>query len=373
MNSGIFYKIIIFFCLFLSNIVPVIAQDLSLDPKDLRLELRADGGFHLFIRKKAEIGSVLITESSRDPTSRADNYAYRAPEWNPVNGDEIRLLDGVPIPRESGIFSLISSTPVAHPELGAAFHIYIPWLLRYGYENGRHGDVYVTDGTYFNIRTFNYPYGDYRGRYTDNPFVLAALQEIPKIPDGNFMEEAVESFGEIAREGKGDFVYAPDPPALVENIEKFMKEEAGKSVDIVLCIDTTGSMKPYIDELRKMLIPKMKEIIAEFKDFRIGMVLFKDYYAEYLNKVIQFTRDFSVFQRNLNAIRPRGGGDIPEAVYEALYEGVDKFPWAAESRLLILIGDAPPHPRQRGKISKEMVYKKAGDKEIKINAIILAN
>jgi len=151
-----------------------------------------------------------------------------------------------------------------------------------------------------------------------------------------------------------------------------LKKEAGKSVDIVLCLDTTGSMRPYIDEVRKMLIPMMKETIAEFSDWRIGMVLFKDYFDEYLNKVIPFTKDFSLFQRNLNGIRVRGGGDIPEAIYEALYEGADKFPWAAESRLLILIGDAPPHPRPRGKITKEMVYQMAEEKDITISSIILA-
>ena len=364
---------VIFLGLFLIIALPVSAQDLTVGPDDLRLELRSDGGFHLFIRKKADIASVLITESTRDPSLSADNYAYRAPEWNPINGDEIRLLDGIPISRESGIFSLISSTPVNHPDLGPAFHIYIPWVLQYGYEYSRHGEVYVTDGTYFNIRAFNLPYGDYRGSFADNPFVLEALQEAPERPLGDFMQEAVVSFNEIAREGKGEFVYAPDPPALVENIENFLKQETGKSVDIVLCLDTTGSMRPYIDEVRKMLIPKIRELISGFKDFRIGMVLFKDYYAEYLNQVIPFTRDFNAFQRNLNAIRPRGGGDIPEAVYEALYEGVDKFPWTAESRLLILIGDAPPHPRQRGKISKEMVYEKADAIGIKIDAVILAN
>ena len=372
MGRAIQKTIIFLFWLLLAAGIPAFGQELSLGPTDLRIELRADGGFHLFIRKKPEIGSVLLTESSRDPALSADNYAYRAPEWNPVNGDEIRLLNGVPIPKESGIYSLISSTAVTHPELGWAFHVYIPWVLHYGYEYTRHGEVYVTDGTYFNIRTFNYPYGDYRGSFTDNHFVLGAVQEAPEAPAGNYMEEAVQSFGEIAKEGKGDFMYAPDPPALVEIIGDFLKEELGKSVDIVLCMDTTGSMKPYINEVRKMLIPRMREIISGFKDFRIGMVLFKDYYSEYLNKVIPFTRDFALFQRNLNAIQPRGGGDIPEAVYEALYEGADKFPWAAESRLLILIGDAPPHPKQRGKISKEMVYEKTAALGIKMSAVILA-
>jgi Mg-chelatase subunit ChlD len=186
------------------------------------------------------------------------------------------------------------------------------------------------------------------------------------------MPEAESAFSEIAREGKGDFLYVKDPAALIEVVEDLLKKEAGKSVDMVICMDTTGSMKPYIDSVRIMLVSMMKKTIASFTDYRIGMVLFKDYYDEYLNKVIPFTKDFDLFQRNLNSIRARGGGDIPEAVYEALYEGTDKFPWAAESRLLILIGDAPPHPKQRGKISREMVYQKANEKEIKISAIILS-
>jgi len=364
-------KKLFFLCLLICAGLAVFAQDLSLGSDDIRLEQKADGGFHLFIRKKADIGSVLLTESTRDPAMRADNYAYRAPEWNPVNGDEIRLLNGVPIPRESRIFSLIDSTPENHPELGEAFHIFIPWIVNYGYENSRHGEVYMADGTYLNIRTFNYPYADYRGSFADNPFTLQAVQRETEKAEGIFMTEAERSFNEIAMEGQGEFIPATDPRDLVEKINEALKKEKGKNVDIVLCIDTTGSMGPYINGVRSMLIPMMKETIADYTDFRIGMVLYRDYRDEYLNKVIPFTKDFNVFQRNLNAIYCKGGGDIPEAVYEALYEAADKFPWAAESRLLFLIGDAPPHPRQRGRISKEMVYDLVAEKGLKVNAILL--
>ena len=361
-----------FLCFFLLAGIPLFAQDLTLIDSDLLIELRSDGGFHLFIRKKPDIASVLITESTRDPSLGSDNYAYRVPEWNPVNGDELRLLNGVPISRESRIYSLIDSTPEPHGELGEAFHIYIPWLLQYGYDYSRHGEVHVTDGTYFNIRAFSLPYGDYRGRFADNPFALRAVQDTDEKPEGNFLKEAEESFKEIAREGKGDFLYAENPAALIEIIESLLAKESGKKVDMVICFDTTGSMKPYIDEVRTKLIAALRKAALKIPDLRIGMVLFKDYYNEYLTRIIPFTRDFHVFQRSLNGIVARGGGDIPEAVYEALYEGADKFSWTAESRLLLLIGDAPPHPKPRGKITKEMVYEKAGEKDIKLSAIILA-
>ena len=363
---------IILLCVLLPAGNTVFAQVLSLDADDLRIEQRADEGFHLFIRRKPGFSSVLLTESTRDPSMGSDNYAYRARDWNPINGDEIRVLDGVPISRESRIFSLVSSTPEAHPELGEAFHIFVPWTVDYGYESSRHGEVVMAEGTYLNIRAFALPYADYRGNFADNPFVLHGVQKAPEKPPGNFDEDAERDFNEIARQGKGDFVFASDPAEMIDMIKSFLLKEAGRSVDIVICMDTTGSMGKYIDGVKKMLIPMMKETIANFTDYRIGMVLYRDYPPNvYLTRIIPFTRDFALFQRNIGPIAASGGGDVPEAVYEALYEGADKFPWAAESRLIVLIGDAPPHPEPRGKITREMVYKMAEEKCISINAIIL--
>ena len=344
------------------------AQDLDLSPNDLRIELRADGGYHLFIRYKQDISSVLITESTRDPAYRSANYAYRAAERNDINGDEIRLIDGYPIPSESRIYSLVSSTPRRHPVLGWAYHIYIPETLLYGYEDGRHGEVHVGDGTYLNIRAFYYAYADYRGAFKDNPFILRVSQETRRVPPGTYMSETVTAFTGIAGE---NVVYSRGPSELVEHIGEILKNETDNAVDIVVCFDATGSMRPYIDAVREALIPMLNEMIADFASFRIGMVLYKDYYDDFVNRVFPFTSDFGVFQRNLNAVRPGGGGDIPEAVYEALYEGATKFPWEAGSRLMILIGDAPPHPRPRGRITKQMVDREVTRQRIDLHAIIL--
>jgi hypothetical protein len=347
-------------------------QDLSIGPGDLRVEQRIDGGFHLFIRKKPGISSVLLTESTREPGFREDNYAYRAPEWNAVNGSETRILNGAPIPPGNRIYSLIDSTPELHPELGQAFHIYIPYILNYGYPNTRHGEVYVVDGTYFNIRAFSLPYGDYRGGFLDNPFVLRVSQRpLEGPPAENYMPDTVEAFAEISSSGKGDMIYSTGPDDLVEQIKGVLEKEKGKTVDIVLCLDTTSSMRNDIDEVRKSLIPMLQDIIKDFSAFRIGMVLYKDYFDEYLNRVIPFTGNFSRFQQTLNAVRVSGGRDIPEAVYEALYEAAVQFTWEADAKLIILIGDAPPHPRQQGDISKEMVNAAVEERGITVHAIIL--
>ncbi|MDR0455960.1 MAG: VWA domain-containing protein [Treponema sp.] len=345
------------------------AQDLSISRDDVRIELRPDGGYHLFIRYKPDISSVLITETTRDPRFQADNYAYRTAEKNPVNGDEIRLIDGYPIPQESRIYSLVSSTPERHPVLDWAYHIYLPYVLYYGYEGGRHGEVPVGDGTYLNIRAFYYAYADYRGPFRDNPFMLQIVQDPPPAAaKGTYMKETAAAFTAIA--GRNT-VYSSGSSDLVKQIEDILKKEKGREIDVVICLDTTGSMRTHIDAVRLQLTNILREMIAEFPSFRIGMVLFKDYREEYLNRIIPLTADFDIFQGSLNAVKVGGGGDIPEAVYEAIYAGAANIPWAAESRIMILIGDAPPHPRPRGTITRQMAERELAKQGIKMYAIIL--
>jgi Mg-chelatase subunit ChlD len=130
-------------------------------------------------------------------------------------------------------------------------------------------------------------------------------------------------------------------------------------------------MRPHIDAIRSQLPEILRKNIAGTVSLRIGMVLFRDYREEYLNRIIPFTADLDVFQGNLDAIQVSGGGDIPEAIYEALYAGAVNLPWEADSRIMILIGDAPPHPRPRGTISKQMAERELAKREIKMYAIIL--
>jgi hypothetical protein len=351
---------------------PTGQKDLIILQEDTRIEQRVDGGFHLFIRKKPDIASVLLTETTKDPSLQEANYAYRDAQWNPINGDEVRLLNDAPISRTSRIWSLIDSTPETHPELGEAFHIYIPYILHYGYAYTRHGEVYVQNGTYFNIRAFTLPYGDYRGDFQDNPFVLQVTQKpLDGPPDGNYMRETINSFADITTSNNGDLVWSREPKDLTDKIKGILEKERRKTLDVLLCLDTTASMRDDIAAIKAGLPELLEAMAGEFYALRIGMVLYRDYHEAYLARLIPFTSDLEVFKKNLHTVQVTGGGDIPEAVYEALHEGITKFSWQSEAKVIILIGDAPPHPRQKGKISKTMVYEAAAEQGIKISAIIL--
>jgi hypothetical protein len=345
----------------------VCGQDLAIEPGDLRVERRTNDGFHLFIRKKNDVGSVLLTESTRDPARSENNYAYRAAEWNAVNGDEIRVLNGEILSPDTKLWSIIDSTPEPDPQFGQAFQLYIPNTLSYGYVNSRHGGIQVTDGTYLNIRSFELPYGDYRGHFQDNPFVFRIAQPPPI---EGYMTDTVNSFERLVQ-GRGELVYSSGPPDLVDKIVEILERERGKTLDLVICLDTTGSMKDDIEAIRLLLIPRLEELAVDFDSFRIGMVLYRDYNESYLTHVVPFTDDFEKFRTALNAIRASGGNDIPEAVHEALYDGAVQFPWSALAKIIILIGDAPPHPFQRGNVSEDMVKQAADERGLKINAIIL--
>ena len=356
--------------------VSIHAIDLSLGKDDLRIVQSPEGGYHLYIRAKSDIKSVLLTETTRDPKLQADNYAYRAPEWNPVNGDEKRMLDGAFIPAEKKIYSLIDSTPEKDTPIGDAFHIWIPYLISYGYEWTRHAEVQVLDGTYFNIRTFSAPYADYAGQFRDNPFRLRVSQKaVPVRAEADtsaYMKDTVSSFTSLAAVSSGEALYAKSPDDLIVLIEDILNPPGQKSLDLVFVIDATESMNDDIAKLRELMEPALATLLPEYPSWRIGLVLYKDYFEDFLVKrACSFTSDLSVFRKALAGFRVQGGRDIPEAVYEAL-DGALAYPWNPEAdRKIILIGDAPPHPKPRGRVTKETVEKAALSKNVQMNVIIL--
>ncbi len=130
-------------------------------------------------------------------------------------------------------------------------------------------------------------------------------------------------------------------------------------------------MRDDMPVLRDNLVALLQEELAGFDSFRIGFLLYRDYLEDYLVRRYEFVDTFPLVQDRLNRIRVAGGRDIPEAVYEALWASVEGFDWEAPERRIILIGDAPPHPRPRGSVTRERVFDRARELGISINTIIL--
>ncbi len=386
---------------------PASSALLSLGPGDFRIEQRGDPGYHLFVRQKPGLASILLAESTADPSRKADNYAYRNPGFHEENGREQRMLNAAFLPLDANNHWLIDSSPGPDAQLGSAFHIFIPWLVVWGYPWSRSGTTFISDGSFINVRAFSKPYADYSGSYQDNPFLVRVTQKgvkpVPVAasmpPDapaavaaakaadvplalkpaslekkrdlGAYFPETVAAFEGIALAGKGSLRYAEGARDIVPALAELLGSSKGRTLDLVLCIDTTDSMQDDVDAVRKALPGELREVLESCSDYRIGLIFFKDYFEEYLVKRHEFTKDFASLEDELAAARVGGGRDIPEAIYEALYAALTEYDWKAEDRRLVLVGDAPPHPLPRGTIGKVQVDAEAARWKVELDAIIL--
>lgn len=334
---------------------PPAESALTITAADVRIEARAGGGYDLFIRAKPGLASVLLTESTKDPAMKADNFAYRAEEHNPVNGDEKRMLNGKLLAPESKLYSLISSTPVPDAAFGSAFHILIPSVLVYGYPWSRSGSVAVGKGTFVNIRAFAKPYADYSDAFVDNPYEINI------------------SYAPVAEpEQQAPAKAAPPDGSTSAKFGAILGGAKGGSLDLVICLDTTDSMVPYFEDIKKGLGPILRERVAGYAKYRIGVVLYKDYWPdEYITRKYPFTSDISKVEDIVRSAVVYGGGDIPEALYEALFVAATDFEWTADRRQVIFLTDAAPHPVARGKIEFSDVLREARARRIEIASIIV--
>ncbi len=384
-------------------------QQLRITAENVRL-LRDEknGGYHLYVKKLPNVNSILLTETTKDPEGKSDSYAYRAKEYNSINGDEIRYLDGKKLESEGAKYSLVDSTTENTSFFGPAFHIYIPETIVYGYEWSRNGEITIGKGTFINIRSFEKPYADYSGDYMDSPFMfdLKVTKRVVKKPapkpqpkpapepepvtepepvdepetvlTDDYNPVASEKFKEFS----DDIIYSKGPDTIIEDIRGFLADIEDKdNLDLVFAIDATGSMKNDLDKLKTDMYPLLNELFGNSPGARIGLLFYRDYgdtfkYMDLPVKVFPFTSNFTSFSKNLNSIRIYGkeGGDIPEAVYEAMYASCEFYSWRnTAQKKIILIGDAEPHPTPRGigRYSKEYVMGIAESRKIKIHSILL--
>ncbi|MDR1788555.1 MAG: hypothetical protein LBR16_08940 [Treponema sp.] len=142
---------------------------LLLGPTDVVIARDPAEGFHLYLRKKGAVQSVVINNATPAPGTPDAETSYFILQKNIVNGGEERRQNNVPVSTEPARYFLVDSTPEPFLLLGEAFHIYLPHIIYYGDE---YAPTEVGEGTYFTIRTYAGPYADDSQPHVDNPFIL---------------------------------------------------------------------------------------------------------------------------------------------------------------------------------------------------------
>src|SRR5829696_514913 len=131
------------------------------------------------------------------------------------------------------------------------------------------------------------------------------------------------------------------------------------AVDIVFCIDVTGSMTPildavkanalgFYDDVQTSLTAKGKNVTQ----LRVRVVAFRDFVADgpaALEESPFYTlpTDRNGFSEFVNGLIPQGGGDAPESGLEAVSLAINS-PWTTTGdrrrQVIVVWTDQPAHP-----------------------------
>src|SRR4051794_21158826 len=146
-------------------------------------------------------------------------------------------------------------------------------------------------------------------------------------------------------------------------------------VEVVFCLDTTGSMGGLIDGAKAKIWSICNQIASgkPTPDLKVGLVAYRDKGDAYVTKVFELSSDLDAIHAELKKFQAQGGGDTPEHVNQALHDAVHKVKWSEDKKtlkIIFLVGDAPPHMDYTDDVKYPETCKKATEKGIIINTVL---
>lgn len=150
--------------------------------------------------------------------------------------------------------------------------------------------------------------------------------------------------------------------------------EAKPKVEVVFCLDTTGSMGGLIKGAKEKIWSISNQILSgtPTPELKIGLVGYRDRTDAYITKITQLTDDLDAIHAELKKFQAAGGGDGPESVNQALDDAVNKIKWSEDAetlKIVFLVGDAPPHMDYKDDVKYPVTCQNAVKKNIIINTV----
>ncbi|MCI6508662.1 MAG: VWA domain-containing protein [Bacilli bacterium] len=152
-----------------------------------------------------------------------------------------------------------------------------------------------------------------------------------KIKYVNINNETIE----LSKQINGDFEMSIDDAKPRENV-----------IELMLIIDTTGSMGDELEYLKSELAYVIEEIKKNNNDISIyiALLFYRDQNDAYITKYVEFTDDVNLTIAELKKQGANGGGDFEEAVQIAFNEALQKN-WTSKNstKIILHVADAPAH------------------------------
>ncbi len=116
-------------------------------------------------------------------------------------------------------------------------------------------------------------------------------------------------------------------------------------LEIVFVVDSTGSMGSVLQGAKDRISAMVDVLHALVPDARVGVITYRDHGGaeSYLLRQVPLSRDAYRAINFVQTITAAGGGDREEAVADALKNAFKERWSTAARRVVVLVGDAPPH------------------------------
>jgi hypothetical protein len=152
------------------------------------------------------------------------------------------------------------------------------------------------------------------------------------------------------RAGSGHQIVAEPPGSEAYDADELKWLAAKKSgqLDLVFLVDETGSMGPYIEQVKARLLDLVQALESAplCESLRLGLVTYRDHPPQdhsYPSRAFALTDNVKEIEEAVRSMVASGGGDGPESVTDGLFDVV-RMDWRpAAAKAVVWFGDAPPH------------------------------
>lgn len=176
---------------------------------------------------------------------------------------------------------------------------------------------------------------------------------------------SAELYEQISVDCGGVYSEQETSDEVVESVKTQLLAIETDSVDLVFLIDATGSMSDDIEVVKTQIISMVnvlsgkhaKASAAIFRDHRID----QPWFESNANKLTSNSQELVQF---LGEIEATGGADFPESMFEATIQVANEWNWSNETKILVILTDAPPLTGRKSRHTIEEVIATLQDKAI---------